>query len=246
MNQDQKFLPVVVSIVSHGHGRMVEALVHKLLEQPSFKKLILTLNIPEELNLPDDQRLSVIRNQSPKGFGENHNNAFELCDQTYFAIVNPDVDFKENVLSDLIFHRNQHDADLIAPLSLSLNGSIEDCARSYPTPQQILSKLLGKDTSEIDIKVDDDCMQPDWVPGIFMLVTSDVFKSVGGFDTSYFLYYEDTDLCYRLRSHGHSIYICPKVTIIHDAQRASHKNARYFYWHVSSMLRFFIKRYVKF
>jgi len=77
------------------------------------------------------------------------------------------------------------------------------------------------------------------VAGFFMLFRSAAFRSLGGFDERYFLYYEDFDLCCRLRAAGHAIAWVPQARVVHDARRTSHRNARYLVWHASSVLRFF-------
>jgi hypothetical protein len=75
---------------------------------------------------------------------------------------------------------------------------------------------------------------------MFMLFPACTYQSVGGFDERYFLYYEDVDLCARLRLLGHEIVLCPDATVMHHARRASHRNFRYLRWHLGSMARFFL------
>ena len=74
-----------------------------------------------------------------------------------------------------------------------------------------------------------------------MLFRSSAFMRVGGFDEGFFLYYEDVDICARLRQCGESILACPAARVVHTAQRASRYNPRYALWHVSSMARYFVK-----
>jgi GT2 family glycosyltransferase len=74
---------------------------------------------------------------------------------------------------------------------------------------------------------------------MFMLLDSKAFRTLGGFDERFFLYYEDVDLCCRIRLAGCSLTICPAVNVVHDARRASHRNLRFMKWHLASMIRFF-------
>jgi N-acetylglucosaminyl-diphospho-decaprenol L-rhamnosyltransferase len=80
----------------------------------------------------------------------------------------------------------------------------------------------------------------DWVAGMFMLFRSEAFRRVGGFDERYFLYYEDADICRRLRRIGHDVKLETGARATHAARRESHRNARYLSWHLASMLRFFL------
>jgi N-acetylglucosaminyl-diphospho-decaprenol L-rhamnosyltransferase len=73
---------------------------------------------------------------------------------------------------------------------------------------------------------------------MFMLFRSDAFRQVGGFDERYFLYYEDVDICRRLRAGGHGIVFEPRAEVIHDARRASRRRLRQALHHLRSAIRF--------
>ena len=55
----------------------------------------------------------------------------------------------------------------------------------------------------------------DWVSGACMLIRRAAFEAVGGFDERYFLYWEDADLCRRLRARGHEIRYVPAAAAVH-------------------------------
>ena len=74
---------------------------------------------------------------------------------------------------------------------------------------------------------------------MFMVFRASVFEQIGGFDENYFLYYEDVDICSRLWLEGYLLQTEKNTSIVHDAQRESRSNIRYFRWHIESMLRFF-------
>lgn len=73
-----------------------------------------------------------------------------------------------------------------------------------------------------------------------MLFPKEVFQEMSGFDTRYFLYYEDVDLCARLALKGYRVALCQNVSVIHDAQRASRNSFFHFKLHLTSLLRFFL------
>ena len=79
-----------------------------------------------------------------------------------------------------------------------------------------------------------DILYPDWVGGMFMLFSREMFSAIRGFDERYFLYYEDVDLCARLTLRGYKVCLTPKSKVIHQAQRTSHRNLRYLRWHLSA------------
>jgi GT2 family glycosyltransferase len=55
-----------------------------------------------------------------------------------------------------------------------------------------------------------------WVMGSAMMIPREAWEAVGGFGENYFLYAEDTDLCYRLAQAGFEILFTPEVTITHS------------------------------
>ena len=54
-----------------------------------------------------------------------------------------------------------------------------------------------------------------WISGASMFVRKDVFKKVGGFDEKFFMYFEDIDLCKRIRQIGYKTLYFPEFTIKH-------------------------------
>jgi GT2 family glycosyltransferase len=63
-----------------------------------------------------------------------------------------------------------------------------------------------------------DPLQPaevDWAPGAFSIVRRSVLEQVGYFDERFFLYYEEVDLCHRIRAAGHTIWYWPDVVVVH-------------------------------
>lgn len=232
---------ISISVVSHGQFRLVKNLLDDL---DRFClgldfELILTLNLPEQVEIDHyHYPITVIENLKSVGFGENHNAAFRVAKGDFFCVVNPDVRLTSNLFYDLMRFHLQNQPGISAPVVRSPNGEIEDSARSFPSPIAIVIKAL-RGRSLIKVRPIVLQNQPDWVAGMFMLFDTNEFKDVGGFDERYFLYYEDVDICARLRLKGRLVLVCPEVSVIHDAQRTSHRNLKYLRWHITSMLRFF-------
>ena len=61
----------------------------------------------------------------------------------------------------------------------------------------------------------------DWVPGAFSVVRPEALREVGVFDPAFFLYYEEVDLCYRLKQAGWQICYWPDITITHIGGESS-------------------------
>lgn len=234
---------ITLSVVSHGQGHLIKTLFRDLgAHCGSGIEVILTLNLPE--TLPFDPAampfsVRIIRNPQPKGFGDNHNAAFASGCSGYFCVINPDIQLPDNPFPALVKTLDNQQIGVAAPLILDSGRELADSARKFPTVFSILGKVFHKKTGP-DYVITGDVLYPDWVAGMFMLFRRDVFDELRGFDKNYFLYYEDVDLCARLRLAGYLTALCPDASAIHDAQRASHRSLRYLKWHLSSMLRFFV------
>lgn len=230
---------VAVSVVSHGHGEMVWDLVKQLLYFSEVTEIVLTINIPEEVPDFQDSRVKLVFNSKPKGFGENHNSAFKRTDSTSFCVLNPDIVFERNPFPVLLQSlKDSSVVGLVAPLVVGPNGAPEDSMRRFLTPWSMVTRVLGID-SGLYPQQQASC-NPDWVAGMFMLFQSDSYAKVCGFDERYFMYCEDADICTRLWKTGYKVVGCLSASVIHNAQRASHRSFKHLCWHVRSMVRYFL------
>lgn len=234
---------VTVSIVSHGQGQLVAALLADLASCTLVAEVLVTRNLPEgSISCPPslEPRLRFIDNVTPKGFAANHNQAFKHCRTQYFAVVNPDIRFAGDPFPTLNGLLADAGTGVVAPVVYNPQGGIEDSARRFPTLAGLLAKLLGVGDGRVT-PAGSEAMTVDWVAGMFMLYREDVFRETGGFDERFFLYYEDVDICVRLWRAGYKIVLHPGVSVVHAAQRASRRRFRHMTWHLASMTRYLVR-----
>lgn len=238
---DAERASITVSVVSHGQGGMVAMLLEDLARCSGLARVILTQNIPEgEIACPAPlrSRLTLLRNEQPRGFGANHNQAFQQCETRWFAVVNPDIRLPTDPFALLVAALEEGGCGVAAPEVRNPAGGVDDSVRRFPTLPGLVRRFVGKDDGRMVTKG----TQPqnvDWAAGMFLLFSAGVFREVGGFDERYFLYYEDVDICVRLWRRGQRVVIHPGVAVVHAAQRASRRKLRYMAWHLSSMVRYF-------
>lgn len=233
-----------ISIVSHRQIRLVRSLLQDLQRNCSNNaiEIILTVNVEEMISFDANDfgfPIQIVRNEFPRGFGTNHNAAFALAKGKYFCVLNPDIRINHDPFPALTSCLQTDSVAVAGPLVLGVDGEIENSARRFPSPMKILCKAFGK-CRKSDYAIGNEIIFPDWIGGMFMLFRYDAYKRAGGFDKKYFLYYEDVDLCARLRLQGYEVALCPDAKVIHDARRDSHRKLRFFAWHLTSMLRFFL------
>ena len=242
-------MTVTVSIVSHGHSRLVKELIRQIaaMSYIQVKQLVITSNIPDtsatnlesEFNTKDFQ-IVLIKNSTPLGFGANHNQAFKLCKTDYFCALNPDVVFKQDPFAALLQVFTNLEVSCAYPIQIQSNGSALDSERELVSPWSIVKRHLpfvGKRLRQQMVQAQTQGDKPvHWVNGAFMLFRSDVFRQLGGFDERYFMYGEDVDICLRMQLAGYTLARA-NATVIHNTQRRTLHDMRHFAWHVRSLLR---------
>lgn len=238
---------VTLSIVSHGHGLMVVNLLSDLqaLQWPQDAfEVLLTLNTPEDVGvfsaflttLP----MHIITNLEAKGFGANHNAAFRCSRGAAFAVVNPDVRLPHLNLDDWLAPLGPNQVAACAPLAHDSAGALQDNARRFPTLLALARRVItGVREPGYDHLAGPQII--DWAAGYFLLLSREAFEQVGGFDEAYFMYMEDVDLARRLTHKGWKVLWDTTTHIIHDSQRASHRQWRHLGWHTASAWRYFLR-----
>ncbi len=124
------------------------------------------------------------------GYGHGHNLMAEACSTDYIMIFNPDI-----LVTGDYFHY------MLTPFCSGDVGLTE--ARQTPIEHP----------KKYDVKT----MQTPWSSGACFITPAELFMSVGGFDDkSFFMYYEDVDLSWRIRSAGKKLIYCPDAPVYHS------------------------------
>lgn len=239
---------VTLSIVSHGQGSLIASLLSDIHHSVDVGyEIVLTLNVPEDETFLQPYvgvlPLRILRNQRPKGFGGNHNYAFHLALGHHFAVVNPDIRARPMLLQPLVETLSAPQVGACGPVILNAQGAVEDSARRYPTARRLASRVIGRLKAMPqgpDYTWDHQPIDVDWMAGMFILFRREAYAAVGGFDERFFMYFEDADICRRLRRLGWAVKFDPRTSMIHDAQRASHRSMTHMRWHLASALRFLL------
>ena len=83
----------------------------------------------------------------------------------------------------------------------------------------------------------------DWVTGAALMIRRELFESVKGFDERYFMYFEDIDLCKRVKSNGYGILYYPKTSLVHLGGKSyQKKDSNIVFEYRRSQLRFYDKQ----
>ena len=178
-------------------------------------------------------QVRLVRNSANVGFARGVNQAIRDCSPDRILIMNPDCQLMPDSLRPLMAVLDDDPrCAIVAPLVRDPDGSPQGNARGDP---DMLTGLFGRSTAlrralpgldvarrnVIAAAAGEASITVDWVSGACMLVRRDAIVGVGGFDERYFMYWEDADLCRRLRERGHTIRLAPAASAVHRVGQSS-------------------------
>ena len=233
-----------LSIVSHGHGRLLHDLLSDLDADPMLASVpvIVTLNVAEAFDASHWHHLAIttLYNPVPKGFGANHNAAFAHCQTPWFIILNPDLRLVTTEPFTALAKTAATVPALgaIAPQIVNGEGQPEDAVRENLSPWSLVRRRLLGDRAPVDVdQPARDGADFFWLAGMCVMFDAAAYRDIGGFDERFFLYGEDYDICARLVNRGYALAVDQHVAVRHDAQRDSHRSSRHLRWHLASLFR---------
>jgi len=197
----------------------------------------------------------LINNSTNAGFARGVNQGVAATSAPYVLIMNPDCRLMAGAIGALRAVLDAHpQCAIVGPRILNPDGSVQGSARGDP---DMLTGLFGRtgilrrvvpfmSIARRNVVVDEairsgqDSVVVDWLSGACMLARRDALAAVNGFDERFFLYWEDADLCRRLRARGYHVRYAPGATAIHrvgqssrtaraSAIRAFHESAYLYY-----------------
>lgn len=174
----------------------------------------------------------LIRSDVNLGFGAANNVALERAQGQYFILLNSDAFLQPQGLEQAIQRMEATpDCGLAGGLLTGRDGAWQPSARSFHSILGDLivflgfagkypkSKFFGNfDRTWADVH---EAASVDWVPGAFSIIRPEALKKVGLFDPVFFLYYEEVDLCKRIKDAGYSIWYWPDIVIVHIGGESS-------------------------
>jgi N-acetylglucosaminyl-diphospho-decaprenol L-rhamnosyltransferase len=160
------------------------------------------------------------------GFGHANNRGLETADARYVLFLNPDTEFLSGTLGELTAALDRRpEVGLAGVRQLDSGGVLAPSIRRFPSTANMLAEALGVERvpgarrvlgeRELDPALYVRETPCDWTSGSFMIARAEALKRTGGFDESFFLFAEETDLCWRIKRAGWQVMHMPQVTIRH-------------------------------
>jgi len=171
------------------------------------------------------------------GFGAANNIGINEARGRYVLLLNPDTIVEKDTIQKMIsFMDKEPRCGISGCRVLNADGSFQlACRRGLPTPWASFCKLFGLQALfprsplfaryNMTYKSEMETYDVDALIGAFMFCRKEALKEAHGFDTDFFMYGEDLDLCHRVKKNGWSIRYHHEPTIIHFKGESSRRSA---------------------
>ena len=181
------------------------------------------------------------------GYGAGNNRAAAHARGDYLLLLNPDTLVSQGAILALLDFMDAHPrAGACSPRLILPDGSPQPVTFGEdPKPGYLLRRgwqrlVHGRALHNGDVS----SPQPmPWVSGAAMLVRREAWEQVGGFDEGFFMYFEDNDLCLRMREQGWEIWYNPTISIVHLGGQSARHMAFSGRTYQQSLIYFYRKHY---
>lgn len=190
-----------------------------------------------------------IKSPSNIGYGGGNNLGSKFAKGEYLFFLNPDTKVLDDALDNLYNFTKNSSVGIASPIFLDSNlkpfksqGSEELTPKNIIFSQSLLKRIFpNKNIYNKNVLVGWDIKSPlsvNAIPGGAMMIGSNLFKKIGGFDENLFLYFEENDISKKVNNLGYKLFIVPTAKIIHLVGRSTrnlknmediYSKSRYYY-----------------
>jgi hypothetical protein len=180
-----------------------------------------------------------MRNETNLGYVRANNKVLRTFrgQARYYLLLNSDTTVEPGTLDSTVDFLDAHpEAGIAGCRVVKPDGRLDwACRRSYVTPDILLYRALGLDVrfpksrrfgkGYFTYLNENETYEVDAVVGAYLMVRGEVLEQVGLLDETYFMYSEDTDLCFRAKRAGWKVYYVPTGTVVHYKTQSGKKRS---------------------
>ena len=247
-----------ICIVTRNNQEEILTLLHSIYKFTSdldFEVFVVDNNSTDETVKRVSERfpmVNLIVAECNLGFGKAHNLVLNKIKSEYHLILNPDIIIKTNVIKELVNYLEiDNKAVMVTPKIISPNGNNQFLPKKNPKFKYVVAGKLEKFSKYFShirneytmSEQESKAISPfgiEFCTGCFMMIRSEIFKKLNGFDERFFMYLEDADLSRRARKYGEIMFL-PKSAAVHAWHRESAKSLKFFLIHLSSLVKYLLK-----
>jgi len=251
-----------IIIVNFNSGKLlkncIDSIFNSDISKISLRVVIVDNNSKDDsldIARKQDGQLKIIKNKQNKGFGKACNQGSELLfDKDFLLILNPDTIIeKQSLVQSLKFLIKNKNVSILGACHLNEFNNISPSCSRTPTVTTIIWDILGLSklfpwlfkpaTVMTDFDHKSSCYV-NQVMGAYMMMQRKIFEDLKGFDTRFFVYYEDADFAYRAKKIGYNTYYNSDIRITHIGRGTTAKiSDKSLFYNLRSRIQFVNKHY---
>lgn len=209
-----------------------------------------------------DETVRIVREKYPDvillaqsenvGFTRGNNIGLEGARGRNLLLLNPDTEIIDDALEKMIVYLDSHpNVGIVGPYTLNTDGTPQSTRRRFPNrltaffestwlqplaPATLLDNYYVSDLDNLDTGA------VDWVQGSALMARREVYETIGGLDTGYVMFFEETDWCKQAKDAGWDVVYLGSAQIIHHSGASSAQaGARKHIHFQESKIRYFSK-----
>lgn len=222
---------IAVIIINYNSSKFtlecIETVVTKTSEGISYEIIVVDNNSQLSQykllkdNFPKQQHISLYRSNINTGFGGGNMHGAQFANAKYILFLNNDAMLINDCLSILLNFMKRHSE--VGVCTAQNFDEHHNLVPSFDHNKGLRRLIFGRGFLEKynskrypkRKKTYKEPVESDWVNGAFLFFSSEAFALVGGFDTAIFLYWEEMDICNRLRKYNYKSMLVPEAKVMH-------------------------------
>ncbi len=196
----------------------------------SFEVIVVDNMSGEDTIFAIEKRFSkfiFIHNSINGGYANGCNRGASIAKGSYILLLNPDTVAAESEIFRMIeVSRNNPQYGLVSCRQVNERGKESVATGVFPAFFNLtgLQRAFLRSLKKKEPLAEAGTSFPDWVSGSVMLLSMETFRQVGGLDEDFWMYFEDVDLCRRIRDINLEIAFCTEIKIEHNHGGSSRIN----------------------
>lgn len=163
----------------------------------------------------DYPKTKTINSETNKGFGSACNLGARNTEGKILCFLNPDTEIADGIEKVIDYFDTYKETGIIGPKLETENNEIEPWCAGYEIGfWNLIRNNLGIPKSR-KIWKSKSSIECDRVGGTCLFIRKDLFNILNGFDEKFFMYFEDDDLCKRVRQKGFRVIYFPEFCVRH-------------------------------
>lgn len=245
-------IDVSIIIVNFNTEELILNCIDSILKETkglSFEIIVVDNASPQRpVRLSNLSDIHYVQSPANVGFGRGNNLGVKYAKGKYLFFLNPDTILLNNAIA-IFFHYMEENPDVgvcggnLFNKDLKPTHSFEIMPPSIISEMFVLLSLVNKRGG--DFNYTDKSKSVAFIVGADLFIKTDLFREIGGFDTDFFMYFEETYLCYQVKKCGYGVINVPQAHIIHLIGKSSSFQEKKERMYLKSRKLYLIKRYNK-